>query len=89
MKRPIGVQIEGSIYANNSDGLTQEEFLDAFIEFGENRGWSFGGGSFQIDEEGNHIDDIEEIVSLTGARVKQALVFAGVAIWLRANPIYF
>ena len=46
LKRPIGVQIEGSIYANNSDGLTQEEFLDAFIEFVENRGWSFGGGSF-------------------------------------------
>lgn len=52
MKRPFGVQIEGSIYANNGDDLKHDEFLEAFIDFVESKGWSFGGGSTQIDEEG-------------------------------------
>lgn len=43
LKRPIGVKIEGCIYSNN------DEFPDAFIEFVENKGWNFGGGSYQID----------------------------------------
>ncbi|MBU8732873.1 hypothetical protein KM915_22945 [Cytobacillus oceanisediminis] len=58
MKRPIGVQIEGCIYANNGDDLKHDEFLEAFIEFVESKGWSFGGGSSQIDEEGKRIADI-------------------------------
>lgn len=41
----------------NEDDLKHDEFLDAFIKFVENKGWNFGGGSFQIDEEGNHIFD--------------------------------
>ena len=45
MKRPVGVQIEGCIYTNNGEDLGQNEFLDAFLEFIENKGWSFGGGS--------------------------------------------
>ena len=59
LKKPIGVQIEGSIYTNNRNDLKHDEFLNAFIEFLENNGWNFGGGSFQIDEEGKHIADAE------------------------------
>ncbi|GGA79386.1 hypothetical protein [Ornithinibacillus halotolerans] len=58
MKRPIGVQIKGSIYSNDGKDLKHDEFLDAFIEFIDRKGWSFGGGSSQVDEEGNKIDDI-------------------------------
>lgn len=59
MKRPVGVQIEGCIYTNKGDELGQNEFLDAFLEFIENNGWSFGGGSSQVDEEGKKIDNID------------------------------
>jgi uncharacterized protein YggL (DUF469 family) len=59
MKKPFGVQIEGSIYANNAEDLGNNQFMDAFIEFIENKGWSFGGGSFQIDQEGKQVDDID------------------------------
>ncbi|WP_163103513.1 50S ribosome-binding protein YggL [Peribacillus alkalitolerans] len=59
LKRPVGVQIEGYIYANNGDDLKHDEFLDAFIEFIESKGWSFGGGSSQIDVEGKKITDID------------------------------
>ncbi|WP_200984500.1 hypothetical protein [Paenibacillus sp. Soil787] len=58
MKSPFGVQIEGSIYANEGD-LRPNEFLNAFIEFVESKGWFFGGGTYQVDEEGEKIDDID------------------------------
>lgn len=54
LKRPIRVKIEGCIYTNNGDNIKNDEFLNAFIEIVENKGWSF-----QIDEEGNQINDIE------------------------------
>ncbi|WP_226669617.1 hypothetical protein [Metabacillus litoralis] len=59
MKKPVGVQIEGSIYASDGEDIGHNQFLDEFIEFIESKGWSFGGGSFQIDEEGIKIDDID------------------------------
>jgi len=59
MKKPVGIQIEGSIYASDGKDLGNNQFLDAFIVFIESKGWSFGGGSFQIDEEGKKIDDID------------------------------
>jgi uncharacterized protein YggL (DUF469 family) len=58
MKRPVGVQIQGYVYANEGD-LGHNEFLDEFIQFIESKGWNFGGGSFQIDEEGNKIENID------------------------------
>lgn len=58
MKKPFGVQIEGSIYANEGD-LRHNEFLNAFIEFVESKGWFFGGGTYQVDEEGGKIDNID------------------------------
>lgn len=57
-KRSNGVQIEGSIYAKKGD-LGVNEFIDAFIDFIESKGWSFGGGPTQIDEKGNKIDAID------------------------------
>jgi hypothetical protein len=45
MKKPVGVQIEGAGYTNNGEDLAHNLFLDAFIEFIESRGWSFGGGT--------------------------------------------
>ncbi|MEK4712388.1 MULTISPECIES: hypothetical protein [Sporosarcina] len=59
MKRPIGIRLDGCIYSSNDEDLSEEEFPNAFIEFIEEKGWYFGGGLFQIDEEGNHIQDIE------------------------------
>jgi uncharacterized protein YggL (DUF469 family) len=59
MKKPVGVQIEGSVYKKSGNDLEYNEFFDAFIEFIEQKGWSFGGGGFQIDQEGIKVDNIE------------------------------
>ncbi|WP_186579523.1 YggL 50S ribosome-binding family protein [Aquibacillus kalidii] len=59
MKRPTGVNLDGVIYTNNNGDLGHNQFMDAFLEFIESNGWSFGGGSFQIDEEGEQIEDID------------------------------
>nr|WGE04401.1 hypothetical protein P5640_15125 [Bacillus subtilis] len=53
------VKIEGVIYSLEGD-LGHNKFLDEFLEFIESKGWQFGGGSFQVDEEGKHIDDIDD-----------------------------
>lgn len=58
MKRPVGVLIECAVYAKEGD-LGNNEFIDAFIEFVESKGWFFGGGSTQIDKEGKKIEDID------------------------------
>ncbi|WP_200961649.1 hypothetical protein [Paenibacillus sp. Soil522] len=58
MKKPIGIHIEGTVYANDGD-LGHNEFLEAFIKFIESKGWQFGGGSTQIDEIGEPIKDID------------------------------
>ena len=44
-----GVKISGTVFAENGD-LSHDEFLDAFIEFIESKGWEFGGGSRQIHQ---------------------------------------
>ncbi|MBU8685517.1 hypothetical protein MOD67_16125 [Bacillus licheniformis] len=54
-----GVKIEGVVYSLEGD-LGHNKFLDEFLEFIESKGWQFGGGSFQVDEEGKHIDDIDD-----------------------------
>ncbi len=59
LKKPVGVQLEGTIYSNEGKDLGSNQFTDAFIEFIERKGWSFGGGIYQIDEEGSKIDDID------------------------------
>lgn len=58
MNKPFGVKLEGAIYANEGD-LGQNELLDAFIKFIESKGWFFGGGTYQIDEQGDKIDSID------------------------------
>ncbi|MDW0110212.1 hypothetical protein [Sporosarcina aquimarina] len=59
MKRPFGIRLAGCVYATNDEDLSEEEFSNAFIEFIEEKGWYFGGGLYQIDEEGNVIPDNE------------------------------
>ena len=49
-----GIEISGAIFATEGD-VDHDEFLDKFIEFLEANGWEFGGGSKQVDEEGNDI----------------------------------
>ncbi|WP_090645310.1 hypothetical protein [Paenibacillus sp. UNC496MF] len=58
LKRPIGIHIEGTVFATEGD-LGHHEFTDAFIEFIQSKGWQFGGGSVQIDEDGEQVDDID------------------------------
>lgn len=53
------VKIDGIIYSLNRD-LGHNEFLDEFLIFIESKGWQYGGGSFQVDEEGEHIEDIDD-----------------------------
>lgn len=58
MERPIGIYLEGTVYAKNGD-LGHNDFTNAFTEFVESKGWHFGGGSFQINYDGEKIDDID------------------------------
>jgi hypothetical protein len=58
LKKQVGVHIEGTVYAQDGD-LGHNEFLDAFVEFIESKGWLFGGGTVQIDEEGNKTSDLD------------------------------
>ncbi len=53
-----GVKLEGIIYALEGS-IGNNEFLDEFLKFIESKGWEFGGGSYQIDEDGNQIDEID------------------------------
>ena len=41
MKKKL-ISIEGTIFDDNGD-ITEEEFLDAFYKFLEDKGWYFGG----------------------------------------------
>lgn len=58
MKKPLGIHLDGCVYRDNGDDLSEEEFSNAFIEFIEERGWHFGGGLNQVDEDGNDVLDI-------------------------------
>ncbi len=60
MKKPLGIKIDGCVYATNEEDIIEEEFWNVFIKFIEEKGWYFGGGLNQIDEEGNYILDIKE-----------------------------
>jgi len=59
LKKPYGIKLDGCVYTNNEKDLSEEEFSNAFIEFIEEKGWNFGGGLYQIDEEGKFIPDFE------------------------------
>jgi uncharacterized protein YggL (DUF469 family) len=48
--------IEGCICANDDNkSVEHDEFWDKFIDFIEVNGWHFGGGTKQIDAEGNEV----------------------------------
>ena len=35
------------------DEIEEDEFWNTFIEFIEEKNWYFGGGIYEVDEEGN------------------------------------
>ena len=43
------ILIEGTIFNDNGD-IIEEEFLDAFYEFLEDKGWHFAGVTTEEDE---------------------------------------
>ncbi|MEK5232774.1 hypothetical protein MHB42_13485 [Lysinibacillus sp. FSL K6-0232] len=53
-KKQVGIEINGCVFANNGD-IDLDDFLDKFIEFIEENGWHFGGGTNHVDEDGNYI----------------------------------
>jgi uncharacterized protein YggL (DUF469 family) len=51
--KQLGVEISGMILAaDKHTNINHDEFLDKFIEFVENNNWLFGGGTKQVDEDG-------------------------------------
>jgi uncharacterized protein YggL (DUF469 family) len=54
MKKPIGIEINGTIYSNEGN-INENEFFEAFINLIESNGWFFGGGISPIDGDGKII----------------------------------
>ncbi|WP_156877584.1 50S ribosome-binding protein YggL [Shimazuella kribbensis] len=51
--KQLGIKISGTIFAEDGHtNINHDEFLDKFIEFVEKNNWLFGGGTKQIDEDG-------------------------------------
>jgi uncharacterized protein YggL (DUF469 family) len=51
--KQLGIEINGTIFAEDEHtNINPDEFLDKFIEFVEKNNWLFGGGTKQIDEDG-------------------------------------
>ena len=48
MKKKL-ILIEGTVF-NYNGNITEEEFLDAFCKFLEDKGWYFGGLTREEDE---------------------------------------
>ena len=48
MKKKL-ISIEGTVFNDNGD-ITEEEFLDAFCKFLEDKGWHFAGLTRKEDE---------------------------------------
>ena len=48
MERKL-ISIEGTVFNDNGD-ITEEEFLDAFCKFLEDKGWHFAGLTRKEDE---------------------------------------
>ena len=44
------ISIEGTIFDDNGD-ITEEEFLDVFYEFLEDKGWHFAGLTREEEDE--------------------------------------
>ncbi|WP_220215022.1 MULTISPECIES: hypothetical protein [Thermoactinomyces] len=52
-KKQIGVLVDGCVFANDQNqNVDLDEFVDAFLEWVESKGWHFGGGVRQVDEDG-------------------------------------
>ncbi|BDH62493.1 hypothetical protein MTP04_26230 [Lysinibacillus sp. PLM2] len=53
-KKQLGIEIDGCVFADNGD-IDLDNFIEKFIEFIEDNGWHFGGGTNQIDSDGNMV----------------------------------
>lgn len=55
--KQLGIEISGIIFAEDENtNIAHDEFLDKFIEFVEKNNWSFGGGTKQVDEDGEIVE---------------------------------
>jgi uncharacterized protein YggL (DUF469 family) len=50
-----GIKIDGYVFHQKEQVLDMNEFLDAFIEFVESKGWEFGGTTKPFDENEEEI----------------------------------
>lgn len=48
------IEIQGVVTIPN--GISNDEFLDAFLDFLESKGWSFGGGVNEIYPSGGDLE---------------------------------
>lgn len=46
-----GIEINGVVFSNDEKDINHDEFLDAFIQFIEAKGWNFGGGTKEVGSE--------------------------------------
>ncbi|TFB13027.1 hypothetical protein E3U55_16745 [Filobacillus milosensis] len=57
----IGVKLDGFVLPlKDGEKIGHNEFLNKFLDFLEAEGWSYTGGSVQIDFDGNAIEDIDD-----------------------------
>ncbi|MGG3624560.1 hypothetical protein ABES25_13500 [Bacillus gobiensis] len=55
-RKQLGIEINSCIFSDDkSKDIDEAEFLREFIEFIETKGYNFGGGFPQVDEDGNYI----------------------------------
>lgn len=55
-KKQLGIEINGCLFSKKDEDIDLDDFLDKFLKFVEDNGWHYGGGTNQIDTEGNKID---------------------------------
>lgn len=53
-------EIQGCV--STAPNVSHDEFLDAFIEFVESKGWYFGGGTKDMTEDALDPAEIEELL---------------------------
>lgn len=51
MAKGTWVEINGGVARDDGKDLTDDEFLDAFIDFVESKGWHFGGGTITREHD--------------------------------------
>ncbi|MBB5174603.1 hypothetical protein [Texcoconibacillus texcoconensis] len=55
----VRVRLHGEVASEGDADVAYNEFLDGFVQFLEEKGWSYSGVSFQVDDEGNEVAAID------------------------------